>query len=379
MVYSLNMPRCVLSGAGSRAELNGILEREHVSRALVMTDPGIWGTGILQKDIANFKADVLIINDVPSEPSKTQVETVYAQARAFDAQLVVAIGGGSVMDTAKIVAAMLVNPDFAADMLQPQRITKPSVPTVFIPTTAGTGSEATPNAIVLLEEKRIKQGIVYAGFIPNYVILDAELTRTVPPRIVASTGIDALCHAVETMISKKSNPLCRTFSLSAIQLIFQNLRACYTDPNDGIARENMLLAAFYGGVCINLSSTVGVHALSYPLGGAYHIAHGVSNAILLTEVMRFNLPACTAEFAAMADALAIGAGLSDTEKAELFVDAMHNLVQVVKIPTSLKEFHVPCEDIDALVESASQVTRLLSQNPREMSKDDIRGIYEKLF
>lgn len=379
-MYTLTLPGHVWVGADSRKQIRNILEQTAATHILLLSDRGVMGTGRVQELAADMApAEVMLIGDVPTEPERSQVRDIYLRAKAFSADLIVAMGGGSVMDTAKLVSAMMTNPAFSQEVIDASQIVNRPLTTVMIPTTAGTGSEATQNAIVLVAEKNLKVGVVSPHFIPAYVILDPVLTMTVPAKITAATGIDALCHAVETMISKKTNPICQTFSLRAIQLIMENLRDCMLHPENLEARENMLLAAFYGGVCINTSSTVAVHALAYPLGGSYHIAHGVSNAMLLAQVLQFNADACQEAYCRIADVLGGPSNATEEQRAKWAVDAICQLIQDVEIPTDLSAYHVPKEDIDFLVDSAYEVRRLLDQNPKIMEKADIRKIYETLF
>lgn len=380
-MYALNFPHHVRVGANSRFETEAIIEECGAKKVLLLSDRGVMSTGRVEElaECLKKKADVLLIGDVPSEPERGQVREIYERARNFGASLVIAVGGGSVMDTTKLVSAMMTNPEFSEEVIDATKIVNTPVPTVLIPTTAGTGSEATQNAIVLVQEKSLKVGVVSSKFIPTYVLLDPVLTLTVPAKITAATGVDALCHAIETLISKKTNPVCQTFSLRAIRLIFDNLERCFRHPDDMQARENMLLAAFYGGICINTSSTVAVHALAYPLGGSYHIAHGVSNAMLLAQVMEYNEDACIDSYCQIADTLGVDASLSKKERADEVVKRVCALVRALEIPTDLSAYHVSRDDIDFLTDSAFEVKRLLDQNPKPMTKADIRKIYETLF
>ena len=205
---------------------------------------------------------------------------------------------------------------------------KKCVKTLMIPTTAGTGAEATPNAIVAVPEKELKVGIVNDAMIADGVILDARMIKSLPGSIAAATGVDALCHAIECFTSKKRNPFSDTFALQAFEMIVKNIEKACDDPGAMEEKSNMLLASFYAGVAITASGTTAVHALSYPLGGKYHIAHGVSNAILLAPVMKFNEPACRARFALAYDRLAPDAGaVTEAEKSAWDAQALSQRAQ----------------------------------------------------
>ena len=378
----LHMPcEVVLSNNGGSSIAN-IIVSTGKHRVLLLTDKGVFGTGKITSYVEILKTsgiEVFVINDIPSEPECEQIIEISDRACEYGAELMLAIGGGSVMDTAKLVSAILTNPDFASNILDASTIKNPSLPVIMVPTTAGTGSEATQNAIVLVKEQQLKVGIIHLNFLPGYVVLDPDLTTTLPKHITAATGIDALCHAIETLISRKANSISRTFSFAAIKLIYENLRKCYDNGNDREARANMLLAAFYSGVCINSSSTVAVHALAYPLGGSYHIPHGVSNAMLLAEVLKFNMSACINEYAQIAETIGVGNGETDENKAAMVIDEICKLIRYVGIPTDITVYNVSYSEIDFLVDSAAKVTRLLDQNPRAITKPEIRNIYERLF
>jgi alcohol dehydrogenase class IV len=250
----------------------------------------------------------------------------------------------------------------------------------MVPTTAGTGSEATPNAIVLVPEDELKVGIVSPRLMPDGVILDPLLTLTLPPAITASTGMDALTHAIECYCSKKGNAFSDLYGLEAIRLIAGSIRRAYEHGSDVDARHDMLLGAFYGGVCIATSSTTAVHALAYPLGGKYRIAHGLSNAMLLPFVMEFNLVGSEPRFHAMAAAMGLPvAGLAPYAAGERMIAALYALNADLGIVSSLRDKGITDRDVEGLVDGAAKVTRLLDNNPRPMTRSDMRAIYERLL
>ena len=250
----------------------------------------------------------------------------------------------------------------------------------MIPTTCGTGSEATCNSIVAVPEQQSKQGIVNTCMIPDYVILDAAMIHGLPPKIVASTGVDALAHVVECFTSKKATILSDTYAKEGARKIFRNIREAYADADNMKAKTELLIGAYYGGIAITGSGTTAVHALSYPLGGKYHIPHGVSNAILFAHVMEFNKDACADRLALLCDAVYPEKYAETVEaKADYIISEIKDIVVKVQIPTNLEELGVKKEDIDFLVEAGSQQQRLLVNNCKELSLDDIRYLYNKLF
>ena len=250
----------------------------------------------------------------------------------------------------------------------------------MIPSTCGTGSEATCNSIVAIPEESSKKGIVNDEMISDYVILDGAMIARLPKAIVAATGVDALAHVVECFTSKKATPLSDTYAMAGAKLIFANIREAYNNPDNKAAKNDMMLGAFYGGVAITASGTTAVHALSYPLGGKYHIAHGVSNAILFAHVMEFNKDACEDRLAILCDAICPEmANKTVAEKAQHVIDEIVDIVKVTNIPTDLKQYGVKPEDIDFLVDAGSKQTRLLVNNMKELSLDDIRSLYLKVL
>ncbi|MCG1013088.1 iron-containing alcohol dehydrogenase [Tepidanaerobacter sp. GT38] len=379
-IYQMGLPRRVIGGAGSISQLSALAKDSGAKNIVILTDKGVYGTGITakaEKILSDYNTK--IVKDVPPEPEYNQVLNIYNKVKNDNFDMIVAIGGGSVMDTAKILAVLFTNPAYAEDILNPSLIKNRGIATVFIPTTAGTGSEATPNSIVVVPEKELKVGIVNSNFIPDYVILDAEMTLKLPQSVTASTGVDAFCHAIECFISKKANPFSDMYALKAISLISKSIRNAYNNGEDISAREDMLLAAFYGGMCIASSSTVAVHALSYPLGGKYRIPHGISNAILLPYVMEYNADYVEDKFKDVA--LAMGIDIKNKNCNEISKEVINEIFKMtedIKIPRDLKKFGITKDDLENLVEGASGVTRLLDNNPKPMTKDDMRNIYLKI-
>ena len=254
---------------------------------------------------------------------------------------------------------------------------------VAIPTTAGTGAEVTPNAIVAVPEKELKVGIVNENMIADYVILDARMIKNLPRKIAAATGVDALAHCIECFTSNKANPFSDLYALEGLDLILNNIEKACDDPEAMAEKNRMQIAAYYGGLAITASGTTAVHALSYPLGGKYHIAHGVSNAILLAPVMRFNSehPAVRERLAAAYDRCCHEEKTCTTveEKTAWMIARLEHIVKHLDIPTSLKEFGVPAEDLEGLVNAGMQVQRLLVNNMRPVTADDARKLYQEIM
>lgn len=382
LYYSLRMPSTVLAGEASMTHLTQTLGSAKL--AAVFTDAGVKKAGLLSRPLATLDAAGIayeVIDDLPAEPTVYQAAETIKRFRSMRTEAIVAVGGGSVMDVAKLASVLDTDEYTIFDLLAVPAQAHKRVRTIMIPTTAGTGAEASPNAIVTVPEKALKVGIVNFDMIADAVILDAEMIRHLPRHIAASTGIDALAHAIECYTSRKATPFSDLYALRAFQLIEANLeRACDETQCDMAAKANMLLASFLAGVSIAAAGTTGVHALSYPLGGRYHIAHGISNAILLMPVMRFNEPACRERFARVYDAVRPGGEIkTETEKSAWVLARMSNIVRNVGIEPSLRPYGVGPEDLDALVDAGMQVARLLSNNLREITAKDAENIYREVL
>lgn len=382
-MHQIKIPSCIYGGEGSIEKVKEIIAKEQSKKILVFTDKGIRSTGladILLKQLDEVGAAYTVFDNLTAEPAYQDVEKLMEEVQSCSGDLIVAIGGGSVMDAAKLCSVLKDAEYTVKDLLNDPSLARKQIKTVMLPTTCGTGSEATCNAIVAIPEEQSKKGIVNDAMIPDYVILDAQMIARLPKQIVAATGVDALAHAVECFTSKKATPFSDTYALASAKLIFGNIRDAYNEPDNMEAKNAMMLGAFYGGVAITGSGTTAVHALSYPLGGKYHIAHGVSNAILFAHVMEFNKDACEDRLAVLCDAIAPKlAARSVEEKAQYVIEQIADIVKVTNIPTDLKEFGVKNEDLDSLVEAGSQQQRLLVNNMKELSLDDIRSIYKKVL
>ena len=378
--YNLKMPHAVYSGENAMDNVTEIIRQRGAKKVAIFTDKGIEAVGLFALPEAAVKAsgaEYYVLDDLRPEPSYLEVQKLIDQFKKDGADLIVACGGGSVLDTAKLASVLVTDEYGVKELLDEPGRAKKCVPIVLIPTTAGTGAEVTPNAIVAVPEKELKVGIVNDNMIADYVILDARLIKNLPVKIAAATGVDAMAHCVECFTSNKKNPLSDTFALEGLDMIINNIEEACLNPNAMEAKKKMQIAAFYGGLAITASGTTGVHALSYPLGGKYHIAHGVSNAILLVPVMKFNEPVIRPLLAQAYDRCAHDGSACKTEeeKSAWMIRRMDEIVKKLQIPTSLQEFGVPKEDLDGLVEAGMQVKRLLVNNMREITPEDARNIY----
>jgi alcohol dehydrogenase class IV len=374
----------VVTGAGCLLQLPELIAPWAPKRLLLVVGRHVTRDPALPALHAALKAaqvEVLQVEPVPPEPEVADVDAVLHAARqAGPVDLVVGLGGGSAIDVAKAVAVLLVHPVEVRALLSGTPVPGRGLPTVMVPTTAGTGAEATPNSIILVPQDALKIGIVSPYLLPDLVLLDPLLTLTLPPMVTAHTGIDALCHAIECYTSKKANLFSDLYGLEAIRLISRSIRRAFADGRDVAARQDMLLGSYYGGVCIATSSTTAVHALAYPLGGRYRVPHGLSNAMLLPAVMAYNRVGNETRFAAMAQAMGLPlAGPSEAQAADAFVQALVQLNADLGITTRLRDLGVAEADLDALVDGASKVTRLLNNNPRPLDRDAMRKLYASVL
>lgn len=377
----MNISSTILSGYQVLEDVGYLIDK--TQKVLLVTDKNIVSLPVAAKFISHIQQiaqDVTIINDVPAEPSNHDVEALLTRLphHAFD--LIIGLGGGSVLDVAKLLSVLAIH-DRNADLQQLLSGEKPvkRCRSILIPTTAGTGSEATPNAILAILEKSTKVGIISPVLLPDYVFLVPELTTSMPAHIAASTGIDALCHLIECLTSNISNPVSDNYALTGLAKLLPNIETVVNQPSNLAARLEMLWASYYGGAAIAHSGTHLVHAMSYPLGGKYHIPHGVANAILLAPCMRF-IQQVAAEKLATVYALLPTADLSltDEQKAEALVDYFYSLVRGLGLPTTLNELNIPDSDLPYLVDAALDVQRLMKNVPRTVNREDVEAIYKSL-
>ncbi len=384
--YHFQTVKHIVHGAGSLALLPEKLALLDVpvKRIALITQPVMEQNGVIGRVVQALAArdiEARIVRGVEPEPTIENVETVFREQIApFAPDAILSIGGGSVLDAAKLFAVRLTNEQPLREWLGIDLIKRPGIPLVLVPTTAGTGSEVTPNAIVTLPDEELKVGIVSRHLLPQLVILDAELTFDLPKPITAATGIDAFVHSLESYISTKANPVSDMFAMESMRLIGANLVEAYQNGRSVKAREAMMLGSMYGGLALTAAGTAAVHALAYPLGGMFGITHGVANAMLLPHVMSFNKDAIVGRLANVARALDIGSHDSDDETAaDALIERLTEWTDVVQIPQDLRQFGVSETHLDVLAEAASKVKRLLGNNPKPLSHADIKAIYQRLL
>lgn len=322
---------------------------------------------------------IYVWTEIDQEPSIGMFNDTLDAARQFGADAVLGIGGGSVLDVAKLVAALLDGDQQVREVLGIGKLAGRSTLLTCLPTTAGTGSEVSPNAILLDEEENLKKGAVSPHLVSDATYIDPELTKTLPPDITAATGLDALTHCIEAYANRFAHPMVDLYALEGIRLIAANLEKAVRDGKNMEARTKLALGSMYGGLCLGPVNTAAVHALSYPLGSEFHIPHGISNAVLLPFVLEFNLEAAPEIHANIAEALGVQEEGSPMEKSKAGIEKLRQLMKRCNVPVSMEALGVPRSAIPEMASSAITIDRLLKNNVRELTRTDAERIYEAAF
>jgi alcohol dehydrogenase class IV len=353
------------------------------SKTIIVTDPGLVSAGFVKLVVdALHEAyiEVGIFDKVEPEPPAHIVDECAKMIREGRYGIVIGLGGGSSLDISKGSAMMATHPGAILDYVGTETFHKPGLPKILIPTTAGTGSEVTRSVVVADERDNIKKVVSSSLAIPEVAILDPMLTLSMPPDVTANTGIDALVHAIESYVSVNTTPFAEILAIEAIRLIAHNLPLAYSKGSDVTARYNMLLSANLAGLAFGSGGLGAVHALSYVIGSEYHMSHGRSNAIMLPHVMDFNKSGNLQKFARIAEAMRENVeGLSMYEAAEKSVEAVKKLLNMVQIPFRLSQYGIAIDDLPRLVAGGMKQARLFVPNPRDLTEEDVRTIYEKAF
>jgi alcohol dehydrogenase class IV len=374
----------IVFGNGAFDTLPDHIRELKASRPLVVLDKNLAGTGFRDriKELLNKEGFKMTLFDqqVEAEPRLEVADEGAKAALKGKCDIVIGIGGGSAMDVAKAVAVLAANKNKASDYLGLNKVPGPGLPKIMIPTTAGTGSEVTFTSVFVRQNLKKKEGMNSPYLYPELALLDPTLTLTLPPVATASTGIDALCHAIESYTSVNASPMSEMFSMEAIQLISSSLRTCVHDGANLEARESMLLGSLYAGLGLANAGVGAVHSLSYPLGGKYGVSHGLANTVMLPHVMSFNLPGALEKFAIIADIM--GEVIDDLplrEAAYLAVEAVQSLIEDCGVYTTLEDLNIPEEDFPEIAKLAMTVTRPLENNPRKVTIEDAIEIYGEAY
>ncbi len=382
--FSFSTVPHIVCEAGAAAILGAHLQQRFPSarRAMIVTDPGFLSTGLVaapEQSVRDAGLAVFVYSDVVADPPEHIVLRAVDFARKHEIDIIVGLGGGSSMDVAKLIAVLAAGGQRLADIYGIGNVSGSRPPLVQVPTTAGTGSEVTNIAIVTTGETT-KMGVVAPQLYADMAILDANLTLGLPPMVTAATGIDAMVHAIEAFTSRhKKNPMSDLLARQALTLLSNNILAACENGSDLDARQAMLLGACYAGQAFSNAPVAAVHALAYPIGGIFHVPHGLSNSLILPHVLRFNLPEASAHYAELAAIVAPAATGSEEARAEALIVAMQHIATKTGIETRLRQVGVTEADLDRLADDAMLQTRLLGNNPRPVTRADAHAMYTAAF
>jgi alcohol dehydrogenase class IV len=377
---ALELPRSLTFGAGCATDCARWIADRRLSRVFLVTSPPTAALcAPLQKALMDAGCTVALWAGITKEPEAADLDAALAAARDARAEAVVAVGGGSVMDVAKLTAALLPGRQSLGDVFGINLLAPRTVALACLPTTSGTGSEVSPIAILRDGRDGLKKGVISPHLVPDAAFVDPLLTVGMPPAVTAATGIDALTHCIEAFANRRSHPLVDAWAVEGMRRIARSLPLAVRDGGDVAARSDVALGSLLGGLCLGPVNTAAVHALAYPLGSEFDVAHGVSNAVLLPHVIDFNIPAATSRYAEVALALGVEKLETELEHAKAGVRFLHSLNQACGIPPHMEQLGVPLDAIDRMAASAMTVQRLLASNPREVGEQDARDIYRRAF
>lgn len=379
--YAVQLPKRVVFGDGVEEKIGAEAKGLGAKKALIVTDATIEKAGLLEKVEKTLKeaVEVDVFDIVESEPTLAAAETVAGAARAAKYDLIVGVGGGSVMDMAKVASAVASNPEQGvSEFLGANKIANPSVPKILVPTTAGTGAEATPFTLIIVEGK--KKAIASPYNLADVVLISPSFTATMPPKVTASTGMDALSHAIEAFLSTGSNPLTDSFALEAIRKIADNLEVAFSHGDNLDARLKMSLAAMLGGMAFGNAGVIAGHAAAHTFGAKYKIPHGVAAALALPYIMEYNAPVARDKLVKVAREMGEDiSGLTEEEAASRAVARVRGLLEKLELPTRLADLDVPEEDLQELAEAMSKEKGYLARNPRKIEHEEAVKIFERLW
>ncbi|HEY0218620.1 MAG TPA: iron-containing alcohol dehydrogenase [Afipia sp.] len=376
--FTFQSTKSILVEPGSSSRIGELVKGLGCKSILLVTDTGVQKAGLLKAGLSGLENQgiaVTLFTDVEADPPVHVIDA--AVKAAFDAKIdgVVSIGGGSSMDVAKLVALLAVGKEKLSDIYGVGLVKGPRLPLILSPTTAGTGSEVTPISIVTTGEGE-KKGVVSPVLIPNWAVLDAELTLGLPASVTAATGIDAMVHAIEAYTSKRlKNPLSDMLAREALRLLGGNIHEACRNGGNLEARHHMLYGSMLAGMAFANAPVAAVHALAYPIGARFHVPHGLSNSLVLPQVIRFNAPHAEQHYSELAEILTPRAKGSVGERTRFLVDMLSNLPVELGLPTRLRDVGIAEKDLNGLADDAMKQTRLLINNPREVLHADALAIY----
>jgi len=376
--FEFNSVASIRVARGGARELAGLIGRLACQRVLIVSDPGVIGAGLLDAALDSLATDEIpfrVFSEVEADPSAAVIQAAVASAAEFAADCVVGFGGGSSMDVAKLVALLATGDQKLEDVYGVNQAQGKRLPLLLVPTTAGTGSEVTPISIVTTGEGE-KKGVVSPLLYPEIALLDAELTCGLPPHITAATGIDAMVHAIEAYTGRiHKNPISDFFAREALRLLSGAIHLACADGQALKAREDMLIGACLAGAAFANSPVAAVHALAYPVGAQFKVPHGLSNALLLPHVARFNLEAVEDAYSELFRIICPGSSGSVQQQAGGLLDYLQALPGELGLPTRLRQVGITEQHVPALVQDAMNQTRLLVNNPREVTAEAAARLY----
>lgn len=371
----------IICQRGAAAELGALARNMGVTHVFLVTDEGLLKAGLADSAVQALRSasvEVTLYTDVKADPPEAMILEAVERARSAQVDGVIGIGGGSSLDTAKLVALLVRTPQEMSGIYGVGLAKGPRLPLIQIPTTAGTGSEVTPISVVTTptEEKR---PVVSSLLLPDLALLDADLTLGLPPAVTAATGIDALVHAIESLSTHlKGNPLSEVLALKAARMICDNLHEAVTNGRNPEVREQMLIASLLAGMAFSNASVGAVHAFAYPLGVRFHVPHGLSNSLMLPHILRFNQEACQTTYAKLGRTIAPGlSDASDKFAANTFIEIVCSLVQKMPYAQKLRDVGVTQKDIPVLAQDVMKIQRLLDHNPRSITIEHATALYQQ--
>jgi len=382
-IYQIMLPRKIRFGVGC---LDGIGEEAKelaAKHAIIITDPGVFQAGLVypvKEQLSRINLSVDVFSEAEPEPTLPKLNAIAEDLSKEGYDLVVGVGGGSSIDTAKGLSVLLAHGGKGQDYLGVNRVPKPGLPIFALPTTAGTGSEVTMIAVFSDPDSKIKSAIVSPYLLAQLALVDPSLTYSCPSKVTAASGMDALVHAIECYTSVKANDFTDALALEAMRLIIGNLRTAVNNGSDKEARKYMSEGALIAGIAFGNASVTAVHALAYPLGMRFHVPHGVANGLLLPYVMECNLSANLTKFAVIAKMLGVETSEISLQKAaKKGVLAVKALAADIGIPTRLRNLGVPCEALEEMAVATMDIERILVNNPKPLTLDDVRRIWQNAW
>ena len=386
VIRRFDVPKTIVHGGGCRRQISTLVRELGGTRVLVVTDPGVIELGLVSELVDQLTSDemsVALFSEVQADPTDDNVAAGVFALHQHQADVIVAIGGGSPIDTAKVIALRLANPQPLPEFMKLGHHAKPGLPLIVIPSTAGTGSEATKVAVITDTTRQMKMMMLSTSLLPSAALVDYELTMSMPPGLTAAVGVDTLTHGIEAYISRKANHLTDPLALHCISLCARHLRCAWNEPGNHQARAGMMLAATLGGMAFSNSSVCLVHGMSRPIGAVFHVPHGLSNAVLLPTVTRFSIASAQERYATVAYTVGcVSASASPVEACEALMEWLLELNSALKIPTlgqcrgvkrEVFELEVEKMAADALASGSP------AHNPRVPTAGEIVALYHRAW